>query len=191
MRRLPILMIQLLTLAALGCSPEPGPAEKIARDFYLGGIQVHEEDLSAWYDHLLARGMNTVHVTDYALQGEWDSDDLSWEGPPKRALAEIRGAKERGLSVILVLRVQLDASVDRNAFLWHGMIMPGSPERIDSWFEKYRRYCLEWAQIAEREGIEMVILGNELNALASTLEVSGATSLERYFLSDDAQDRRR
>ena len=180
-----------LSCASPDAEPSVGSPERQDRPFYLGGIQVNEAEQDAWFDHLEHQGMNTVHVTDYAIQGEWDSDQLRWEVENPRVLAEIRGAKQRGLSVVLVLRVALDPEPERNAFLWHGMIMPKDEALLDSWFEKYRRFCSQWARIAEAEGVDALMIGSELNALATTEPATSVPALEQYFLDEGKQEERR
>lgn len=171
----------------------PGPHGRLPPPpFYLGGIQVNEADPQVWFDGLKAQGMNLVQVTDYARHGDWDSDDLEWDEESPRVLAEIRGAKAAGLNVLLVLRVALAPDHERNAFLWHGMIMPKNDRLLASWFEKYRRFCDRWARIAEREGVDVMMIGSEMNALASTSPVNEVPGLEEYFLNEQKQkDRRR
>ncbi|MEM8934017.1 MAG: hypothetical protein AAGE94_22690, partial [Acidobacteriota bacterium] len=159
--------------------------------FLLGGIQVHEAEHAEWFANLKAQGMNTVQVTDYAKQGDWDTDHMWWDEEAPWVVEEIRGAKRAGLSVVLVLRVALDHAFERNAFLWHGMIMPKTDEQLTSWFEQYGRFCAKWAEIAEREGVDVLVIGSEMNALASTLPVADVPPLEEYFLSDKKQEERR
>ena len=159
--------------------------------FYLGGIQVNEADHDAWFEALKAQGMNMVQVTDYAKQGDWDTDHMWWDEEAPYVLKEIRGAKAHGMNVILVLRVALDSAFERNAFLWHGMIMPKNDQLLDSWFEQYGRFCKKWAEIAEREGVDVLMIGSEMNALASTLPVQGIPALEEYYLNEEKQERRR
>ncbi|MEO1365819.1 MAG: hypothetical protein AAFX50_01495 [Acidobacteriota bacterium] len=189
----------LAAFAGLACSPgsegagdaaAPSP-QRVERDFYLGGIQVNEASLDGWLQALERRRFNTVHVTDYALQGEWDSDDLRFDVGAPELMAEIRGAKARGLSVVLVLRVHLEAERPRNAFLWHGMIVPKTDALLESWFEKYTEYCEQWARIAEAEGIDALFFGSELNALASTRAVDSVPALYEYFLNEQRQAERR
>ncbi|MEM8993372.1 MAG: hypothetical protein AAGF23_01145 [Acidobacteriota bacterium] len=189
----------LTALAGLACSPGSdgagGPVapqpQRVERDFYLGGIQVNEESLDGWSHALGQRRFNTVHITDYALQGEWDSDDLRFDVGKPALMAEIRSAKARGLSVILVLRVHLETERPRNAFLWHGMIVPKTDALLESWFAKYTEYCEQWARIAEAEGVDALFFGSELNALASTQPVDAVPALYEYFLNEQRQAERR
>ena len=126
------------------------------RDFYLGGIQVNEADHGRWVKRLGEVGMNTVAVTVYAKQGDWDSENLWWEEEEPWVVAEIRTAREQGLEAILVLRVALDHAFERNKFFWHGMIMPATQPELDEWFNRYRSFVRKWAEIAEREGVAVL-----------------------------------
>ena len=160
-------------------------------DFYLGGIQVNEDDHETWLDALQARGMNTVSVTDYAKQGDWDTDHLWWDEDNPGMLAEVQAAKRRRMHVVMILRVALDHAFERNRFLWHGMIMPSSDQQLDSWFEQYTRFVLRWARIAEHEGVDVLMIGSEMNALASTLPLEELPPLEEYFLNPEKQTQRK
>ncbi len=166
------------------------PAKRSPPDFFLGGIQVNEADNEAWFDALEAQSMNTVQVTEYARQGDWDTDHLWSEESAAWVLEEIRGARRRGLAVVYVCRVHLE-DTERNRFLWHGMIMPETDELIASWFEKYRRFVVQRAEIAEREGVEVFMIGSEMNALATTLPAAELPALEEYFLNEEKQEDRR
>lgn len=155
--------------------------------FFLGGIQVNEPDHEHWISALEEAGMNTVAVTVYAHQGHWNTDHLWIDEDTEWVLNEIRAAKRRHMRVALILRVALDHTYDGNRFLWHGMIMPGSDEQLRSWFRRYARFVTDWARIAEAEGVDVLGIGSELNALASTLPISELPALERYYLDPDKQ----
>jgi hypothetical protein len=92
---------------------------------------------------------------------------------------------------VLILRVALDHAFERNRFLWHGMILPKNERLIDSWFEQYTRFAVKWAEVAEREGVDVLMIGSEMNALASTLPVDELPALEEYFLNPEKQAERR
>lgn len=175
-------VIFLLVLLLGACSPEP---------FYLGGIQVNEPDLEHWVESLEAAGMNTVSVTDYAKQGDWDSANLWWEDDRSGELAEIRAAEREGLHTALILRVALDHAFERNRFLWHGMIQPETEEELAEWFGRYGRFVQEWARIAEEEGVDLLMVASEMNSLTSTVRVDAVPELEAYFLDDEQQATRR
>ena len=150
-------------------------------EFYLGGIQVNEPDHDKWVDTLREFGMNTVSVTVYAKQGDWDSDNLWFDETNKSVISEIRTAKSRGLNVILILRVALDHAFQKNQFLWHGMIMPETENELESWFQKYTKFAVKWAIIAERENVDVFTVGSEMNALTATIPVKELPNYFSYF----------
>ena len=129
-------ILAVTALITLGIHAQPSSRQP----FLLGGIQVNEPDDARWFQALLDTKMNSVAVTVYAKQGDWDSDNLWHDDDESGLTKEIRGAKARGLRVVLILRVALDHAFPRNRFLWHGLIMPKSDELLDSWFAKYRSF---------------------------------------------------
>ncbi|NIM00474.1 MAG: hypothetical protein GTN89_06295 [Acidobacteria bacterium] len=168
--------LRVLFLSAACVSP--APAEEPS--FLLGGIQVNEPDHRHWTASLQVSGMNTVEATVYAFQGNWDTDHLWWNDEEPAVLDEIRQARAAGLHVVLVLRVALDHAFEKNRFLWHGQIIPDTPERIDSWFEQYTRFALKWAAIAEAEGVSVLALGSEMKELTATLPLGRVAQIKRY-----------
>jgi len=192
--RLPTSLTMLALLAAGGisaCSGSPPTSPALDSDFFLGGIQVNEPDLDEWLDALITEGMNTISVTHYARQGDWDTDHLWWDEQDEGIVPEIRAAKRRGMKVVLILRVALDHAFPRNRFLWHGMIMPRTDDELASWFERYGAFALHWAEIAEREGVDVLMIASEMNSLTSTVALDQLPNLEEYFLNEKKQDERR
>jgi hypothetical protein len=104
-------------------------------------------------------------------------------------VAEIRTAKAAGMKVVLVLRVALDHAFSRNKFLWHGMIQPRSEVDLEEWFARYRRFTSRWAAIAETEGVDVLAVASELNALTSTVPVTELPGLEEYWSNPEKVDR--
>lgn len=168
-------------------------APAVGLEMLLGGIQVNEPDQDAWMEALLRSGLNTVAVTVYAKQGDWDSDDLWFEAQEPGVVSEIRAARRHGLHVVLILRVALDDAFARNQFFWHGMIRPRTDAQLDSWFGKYRRFALQWARIASEEGVDVLGIGSELNSMTSTVPVAEIPPLEEWYLNGEkqAEDRER
>ncbi len=175
-------LLSLCLLEVFGCSQPT-----LADAFYLGGIQVNEPDTQGWIEAMQAAEMNTVAITVYARQGEWDSDTLIFDDENAGVVEEIRVAKAAGMQVTLILRVSLDHSHDRNTFLWHGLIMPRTDEQLESWFQKYAAFVTQWAAIAEAEGVDVLGIGSELNSLTSTQPVDTLPDLERYYLDEEEQ----
>jgi hypothetical protein len=181
--RLFVVMVVLLALpfVVLLSALEP--------EFLLGGIQVNEPDHKAWMRALERAEMNTVAVTVYAKQGDWDSSNLWFEDEEPWVLAEIRTAKSAGLKVVLVLRVALDHAFSRNKFFWHGMIQPRTEAELSDWFWRYRRFTAHWAAVAEAEGIDVLAVASELNALTNTLVIDELPALEEYWTNQEKVDR--
>ena len=169
--------------------PHSGFAQRApkADQFLLGGIQVNEADYDRWATTVKAVGMNTIEVTVYAKQGDWDSDNLWWDKQDEGVIREVRAAKKAGLKVVLILRVALDHAFERNKFLWHGMIMPKSRSLLTGWFDRYQMFSLKWARIAAAEEIDVLVLGSELNALAATVHLDRYPDLIRYYSSSKKQ----
>ncbi len=159
----------------------------VAEPFYLGGIQVNEPNTEQWIQALKAADMNTVQVTVYAHQGDWDTDNIWFDAKNDGVVEEIRQAKAAGLHVVLILRVALDHAFEKNRFLWHGLIMPRTDEQLASWFQKYTQFVTTWATIAEQEGVDILGIASEMNALTSTQPVQAVPDLESYYLDDDQQ----
>lgn len=178
LRHLPLLAI----VPVLGCAPRP-PDQPV----YVGGIQVNEPDHGAWVSAMENAGLNTVAVTVYAMQGDWDTDHLWFDEDEPAVVSEIRAAKARGLQVVFVARVALDHAFAANEFLWHGMISPRTEGQLDSWFDGYTRFLVHWASICESEGVDVFAVGSELNTLASTVPVEEVPALEAYYLDDEQQ----
>ncbi len=152
--------------------------------FYVGGIQVNEPDNEKWVKTLKSTGFNTVSVTVYARQGNWDSDKLTYPTEDVSVIDEIRTAKSNGLNVILIMRVALDHYYPKNPFLWHGMIMPATDGELSYWFEKYTDYVATWAEIAEKENVDVFVIGSEMNSLTSTKRITELPNHIKYFSSE-------
>lgn len=140
-----------------------------------------------WLETLDAVGFNTISVTVYARQGHWDRAELSSDAREDWVVPEIRAAKARGLAVVLILRVALEHALEENLFLWHGMIQPRDASTTEEWFEAYGAFVERWARVAAAEGVDVLGIGSELNALASTRPVDALPVLEEYYLNGEKQ----
>ena len=160
-------------------------------NFLVGGIQMNEGDQQNWIRTLKESGMNTVQVTVYAHQGRWHENNLWFNDYDQSLIQEIRYAKAAGLKVVLVLRLQLDHNFQDNKFLWHGMVFPHSLYLVQRWFEEYTRFAKRWAEICEEEGVEVLVIGSEMNELFATLPIETMPKLHEYYLNDEKQERYR
>lgn len=186
-----LLLLALLTLlsikllSAVDASIRPLSIAK--NPFYLGGIQVNEPNVQEWVQGLKKANMNTVEVTVYAHQGDWDSDNLWFDETNEGVIQEIREAKSQNMHVVLILRVALDHAFERNEFLWHGLIMPKTAADLESWFAKYTNFVMTWASIAQQEGVDVLGIGSEMNSLTSTEPLQELPGLVQYYLDDEKQ----
>lgn len=179
LRRLFLILLVLSVLGVLWSLVGRGD------DFYLGGIQVNEPDHQAWVEALDESGFNTVAITVYAKQGDWDSDNLWFEEEEPWVVGEAVVAKQNGLKVVLVLRLALDHAFERNKFFWHGMIMPATDEDLAEWFRRYEAFVAKWARIAEDVGIDVLAVGSELNSMTNTIPLDELPPLEEYWSNDE------
>lgn len=153
-----------------------------ATDRYVGGIQINEADQVQWARTVKAAGMNLVQVTAYAKQGNWNTDHLWWEdSDTTHIIQEIRAAKSQDVHVIMVLRVALQHAGYDNKFLWHGMIWPEDAAMRKEWFYRYNYFVEMWAQICEREGVEILAIASEMNTLMATQQIDSLPTLLEYF----------
>lgn len=155
--------------------------------FWIGGVQMNEGDQKNWISTLKGAGMNTLEVTIYAHQGRWNENNLWYPDNLPGLVEEIRLAKAAGLQVVMILRLQLDHTFDENKFLWHGMVHPETEYFLNRWFQEYTRFARTWALVSEKEGVDLLVLGSEMNALFSTTILDEFPNLESYYLSDTKQ----
>ncbi len=170
-------------------SIQQGSLSNFQGPFFLGGVQVNEPDLQAWVDGLKTANFNTVEVTVYAYQQQWDSENLKIDSYDKPFIEEIRLAKAKGLRVNLLLRIGLN-ELPENKFLWHGQIMPRTDEQLQRWFDRYGEFVAKWAAIAEAEGVDVLGLGNEMASLTATVPIQKIPELEDYYLNNETQERK-
>ena len=168
-----LLLISWITTAAMGQS----------LPFLLGGIQVNEPNHTAWVEGLEDAGMNTVAVTAYAKQGDWNSDHLWWEAEEPSVVAEMVAAKAAGLRVVFIARVALDHAFAANAHYWHGSIMPRTPQQLESWFAQYTSFVMKWARICDSLEVDVFGIGSEMRVLAATVPTQDIPRLEGFFLN--------
>jgi len=155
---------------------------------YVGGIQINEADQVQWAKTIKAAGMNLVQVTAYAKQGNWNTDHLWWEdSDTTNIIREIRAVKSQGVHVIMVLRVALQHEGYDNKFLWHGMIFPQDEKLREEWFYRYKYFVEMWSKICEREGVEILAVASEMNALTATERIDSLPNLLEYFSNKEKQ----
>ena len=176
------------TLAALATppvhdsSPPPPPS-------FVGGIHITEDDLDAYADALLDAGLDSLQITVYAAQPLWDSAEIRFDPAAASDITSLaRAARRAGLTSVLVLRVYLQHAATANQALWHGMIWPPD-DQLERWFARYQAFVTWAADLAEREGIDVLVVGNELNSMTSTIPLTAVPEGLAYFLDPTRQAR--
>ncbi|MCA9537986.1 MAG: hypothetical protein KC620_03825 [Myxococcales bacterium] len=153
-----------------------------------GGIAINEPDQDRFARFVAGAGLDTVQVTLYAEQGDWDSADLDYTMAVFRDLPaldrEVAAARAQGLQTLMVLRTKLDHARPRNRHLWHGMIWPDDAA-LDDWFARYRAFILWGADRAAEMGVDVLLIGHELNSLTATAPTSTLPSLYGWHLDPD------
>lgn len=114
-------------------------------------------------DILKETGHNTISivVTQYMER----KDSVSINSVPQKSNTDseietlIRLAKSKGL------RVFLKPHVDILDDTWRGEI---SPANLEEWFNNYTKFIVHYAEIAQRHGVECLILGTEFKTIQSS-----------------------
>jgi len=148
---------------------------------FFAGIQVNEPDHDRWAAALVSAGFDAVQVTLYARQQSWNGATLYWDREAPWVVSEIRAARRAGLRVILVMRVALEHGLPENRHLWHGMIWPRN-DLVADWFAAYGEFVHWGAALAATEGVDLFAVGNELNSMTSTRQVTELPDLYAYYL---------
>ena len=140
-----------------GIDPDP-PYHGVA-------IQLHStKDPIAVYGRLVHEvadlGADTVMLSANGYQEDVDSIviEVSASGMPSPAQwLELFGiARGRGLRIVLMPKILLS---DPREGAWRGKIAPVS---WDAWFDQYRQFVLHYAELAQRGGVEVLMIGSEL-----------------------------
>ena len=106
---------------------------------------------------LAATGATTVALVPFIRQSKPAAEELqlSEAVTDEQLIAGIRQVKKTGLRVIIKPQILLDKG-------WAGEIKPGSEAGWKRWFESYTGWMLHYAEIAQQEGAEILVMGTEL-----------------------------
>ncbi len=126
-------------------------------------------------DALVEVHVDWIAQTPFGWQDRVDSPSLRWITDGRVMWGETdegltvttRLAKERGIHTLLKPHVWLR---DRAGGKWVGDIQMANEADWQRWFASYRGFILHYAQLAERLGIEGLVIGTELHTAAATRE---------------------
>ncbi len=109
-------------------------------------------------------GANWISLTVFGRV--WDAEsvgiDFAFERPfeeTRRAVVRsVQMAHARGLRVLLVPHLWLESGQ------WRAEMQPSSDARFEQWSDNYRRFVVNWAQVAEEAAVDMFSTGVELRS---------------------------
>jgi uncharacterized protein (TIGR03437 family) len=118
-----------------------------------------------WAGVLVTWYQPTITSNSMVRYGSTPSDDAVTQ-----AIQDFHG---KGIKVML--KPHVDVSDGANS--WRGNINPSDP---DTWFANYTQFIVQYAQMAESLGVEMLCIGTELKT------VTGAANQARWYAVIDA-----
>jgi uncharacterized protein (TIGR03437 family) len=177
-------------MVALGCVvaclPNAPAQDTVQRN---GGFQYYGMTHVSWSSNEYSSGAATASRSDFAAtNATWAGVLATWYQPnitvsvitrnattPTDAavVAAIQDFHSKGIKVMLKPHVD----VSDTAGTWRGNINPTDP---DAWFASYTNFVVQYAQMAEAQGVEMLCIGTELKT------VSGANNQARWYAVIDA-----
>ncbi|MEM9730219.1 MAG: hypothetical protein AAF997_16690 [Myxococcota bacterium] len=159
---------------APGVKPLPARIERgvcLAHNYQRGGSRGYGSDTSrASLEELEALGVQWVSITPFGFMQRLDEPTVHPIGGYRagetddRVIREIRAAKSLGLNVLLKPHLWI---VDGQ---WRGQIDFESEAEWQQWFDAYARWMLHYADLAESEDVETLVVGVELRTTEQRFE---------------------
>jgi hypothetical protein len=159
----------VLVLTGAACEHAPsGPSTArpgtirgvVLADWTAGGYA--RPQALASVERIAALGAGSMAIVVTAYQPDATASLLRTDDPrtPTADAVEtaLAHARSRGLEVVVKPHVDLETEA------WRGTLRPADP---DAWFAAYRGFVLPWADVAQRHGSGVFVIGTEL---AGTLE---------------------
>ena len=155
-------------LLSNGATTKPTSTTKpkvTGHDEYRGiALKLHSSDPKIPYkkyvDEIAATGANTISLVISAYQENASSTSIFVDArkipDDSRIIALIDRAHKKNMKVILMPIVLLE---NPRADEWRGKI---SPSNWDAWWEDYTNYIMRYTNIAEKSGVEVMMIGSEL-----------------------------
>ena len=149
-----------------GAEAVPGdPGQDMQRGVCFVGGRHRPSD--AAFDSLAATGANWISQTPFSWQRRTDDPELRmatsgkiWWGESDEGLVDATlRARKRGLRTLLKPHIWIR---DRSNGQWHGEIDFDTQKEWDVWWERYRRFALHYARLAEEHGMVAYCIGTEL-----------------------------
>lgn len=124
------------------------------------------EDAKSEIDYQISEcNINSITFAFAAIQDHCYSTDIDWKGkhmPLDNELVNlIQYSKEKGLKTIIKPMVNVNDGYWRAYIRFFDEDVPCEPKWSD-WFRSYNEYLLYYAELSERNNVDMLIIGCEL-----------------------------
>lgn len=169
-------ILVLLTAVPLLSSTEPEP-EYISEASglkYKGAVLAHIHKIGHGYGSLLSKAMHThlngvgydtVQLNTFAyMRSRKDTRVIMGRDPTmaeRFMVEEIRSLRKKGFIVMLKPHIWIGGH-DLDADNWRNKIDFDDPEERNEWFRSYTDFILYEAELAEKTGVEIFVVGTEL-----------------------------
>lgn len=165
-----ILLLLLIPLLVAPSSPSPGRVRDLfSRDgrmrgvCFVAGARIDE----SVFRPLVKHNVEWISQTPFAYLPTPDSPriemathgDIYWGETDEGLVATTRMAKRRGIRTLLKPHLWVGGWHDTG---WSGDIRMRDEESWREWFDSYRGFILHYAKLAEKNGIEALAVGTEL-----------------------------
>lgn len=119
----------------------------------------------AMHSHLSSVGYDTVQLNTFAyMRGRKDTEVIS-DGDPTMAekyiVAEIENLHSAGFDVMLKPHIWIGGH-NLDSDNWRNKIDFEDPQERGEWFSSYEKFILSEAELAEKTGVEIFVIGTEL-----------------------------
>jgi uncharacterized protein (TIGR03437 family) len=182
-----VFRLPAICVLALGCAAVRLPPASAQGN---GGFQYYGITHVSWWFDEYTYATATASRNDFAAtNANWAGVLVTWYQPSITANAMAPSSTQTPTDAAVKqaiqefhnkgIKVMLKPHVDVNdtASSWRGNINPASP---DTWFSNYTQFMVQYAQMADSLGVEMLCIGTELKT------VSGAANQARWYGVIDA-----
>ncbi len=125
------------------------------------------------HKHLSSVGYNYVQLNTFGFMWDRKRTKVYFGGDPSMAAAfvetEIRNLRDMGFKVMLKPHIWM-GGLDLDPDNWRSKIDFADPEKRREWFDSYTEFILAEAELAQKTGVEMLVVGTELVGMSKYTE---------------------
>lgn len=168
-----ILGSSLLISLASGIKNQTVQSERISLE-YKGAVLAHIHKIGSGYgseisrnmhSHLKNIGYDTVQLNTFAYMKERGDTGIVIDGDPTMAdrylVDEIHNLHRSGFKVMLKPHIWI-GGWNFDADNWRSKIDFADPGKKEEWFSNYKKFVVGQAVLAEKTGVEILVVGTEL-----------------------------